>query len=393
MIALPLTPTERAAFERTLATSHRMRATLRLWNRNEQPLGIVGGTEAGLVSGSVTIDSTAEIRRSLSVRVLDPHRRLRVEPDSPSAGAVHADRFISAERGVYVAELGEWIDVPVFMGPVTLVQREGAEATIEAQGKEALMLAPHLAVRGYTLRRGTRVDDAIKAVARAAGERRFALPDLPAKLRRGRAVGPQSEPWKVIRGGEESAKGKVLPGLIDRGGSDFEPYYNGRGELTARRRGGSSRFTFTTGDGGTVTGEPQFRYDVQAFRNAVLVIGGRRKKRPRARAFVALGASHPLSPSALARNGEPRYLVEVVEADGLKTDRACEQRGRVTLDRVAREGVSAAFECLPVPHLEEDDEVTLRTDELSVSFPIEQMTIPLTATESMSVGALKRVPR
>lgn len=391
MIDLELTPAERRAYEDALADVHRrVRSTLELLDRDEKSLGVLGGSIAG---GGVTIDALAPVSRTLNVKLVDERRRLRVEPDSPADGAVHADNFIRAEYGVWVPVLDRWVDCPVFHGPITKVERAGGEATIEAQGKESLMLDPHLAGQGYTIRRKTRTDDAIEKVARRAGERRFALPDLGSRIPRGRVVGPEAQPWLVIRGGEVNAKGKELPGLIERGGGDYLPWYDGRGYLTARRRGANPVYTFRSGEGGTILGEPTVKYDVLEFRNAVRVTGGRRKKKPRGRAFVTLPASHPLSPRSLARNGEPRYLVEAFESEGLKTDRACERRGKAILERAARQGVTVEFETLPVPFLEELDEIAVRLDEFATTMPLERATIPLTATDAMSVGFTKRPGR
>jgi hypothetical protein len=125
----------------------------------------------------------------------------------------------------------------------------------------------------------------------------------------------------------------------------------------------------------------------------VVVEGGRRKKRKKARARVALPPNHPLSPQSLARNGEPREITEFIDREGLKTDQACRRFGEKELDRLSREGVSAAFNSLPVPHLEEDDQVSIRTSEGAIPFPLEQMTIPLTAADSMAVNGMKVVRR
>lgn len=400
MIDLALTPAEREAYEAALGAGigvgRRSRARLEVFDRDENSLGALGGR---LTGGAVQVDSKAETRRSLRIALVDERRLLRFEPDSPTGGSVYADNFIAASRGAYIPrdiarefELEPfWVDVPVFYGPVTLFERQGAEAVLEAKGKESLGLAPHYAGRSFPVRKGTRTDDAIKLAARRMGETKFLLPDMPHRVKRTRSVGPKSELWKVIRGGEETAKGKQLPGLIASGGADMEPYYNARGQLTARRRGGSSRFTFR--EGVHIEGEPRLIYDIAEFRNTVDIAGGKKKGKPRAHARVSLPDSHPLSPKSLARNGEPRFIIEWLDIDGLKTDGECERRAKSELTRLSREGVSAAFDSLVIPHLEEDDEITLEVADYSVSFPLEAMTIPLTATETMAVNATKRVNR
>ena len=280
--------------------------------------------------------------------------------------------------------------MPVFCGPVTLFEREGAVAKVEAQGKERLMLEPHFVGRGYSIRKHTRVDAAIRRVASEVGEERLALPSLPQKLNRARVVAPDSAPWLVIKGGEENAKGKTLPGLLDRAGKDLVPFYDARGRLAARPRSQSVGFTFQ--ESAHLTSQPQIQFDLESFRNTVIVRGGKRKKRKSASARLSLPASHPLSPAALARNGKPRFLIEFLDVDGAKTDRACRKRAQKELGRLAHEGVTASFTCLPVPHIDETDLLAVETDEYRVTFPAGQMTLPLTPAE-MSIGATRPVHR
>lgn len=394
MINLGLTPAERAIFEQTLIQSHRIRVRALILDRNEKATDKL----TGLLSGAVQIDAKADVTRSLTLSLAEPRRILRFEPNSPSSGALYADNSIAVSYGVWVSALAQWVDVPVFWGPLTMLERAGGEVRIEAQGKERLMLAPHYAGRGYTVPGKTRIDDAVTRVARESGEARISLPDLPLRLPRPRVVGPESEPWKVIKGGESNSKGDPIPGLLDRGARNLVPFYDGAGYLTTYDRLSSSIFTFREGDEqterrGHLLDEPTIRYDTGEFRNTVIVRGGKRKKKPRAEGRASLPGAHPLSPAALARNGSPRYLIEFVDADGLKTDALCTARARELLDVLSREGVSAAFNSLPVPHLEEGDTVTVRTDAYSIDFPLSEATIPLTPTDSMAVGGTKPVRR
>jgi hypothetical protein len=388
MIDLALTPNQREAFEASLLDSHRIRIGLSIHDQDEREIDTIRGK---LLSGSVQVDAAGEVTRSLALELLDEERSMRFEPNSPADGALYVDRFIGVTYGVEVVALERWVDVPVFFGPLTKVDRRGPIVRVEAQGKERLLLAPHYATQGYSVRKRTRVDDAIRQVAGKAGEEKFALPDMGVRLRRARGVGPESEPWKVIKGGEVTAKGKTLPGLIDSAASsNLVPFYDGRGYLTARRRDAPTVFTFK---GDALLDEPTVEYDVSAFRNTVIVRGGKKGKKGRAGGRASLPGAHPLSPRSLARHGDPRYLTEFVEADGLKTDQKCRRRAEELLAKLSTEGVKASFNCLPVPHLEENDEVTLRTPEASVTFSVREMTIPLTASTSMSVGTTKPIRR
>lgn len=390
MIDLGLSAAQHALFEATLTRSHRTAPLLYLYDGDEKLLGSLGSL--GLFTGAVQFDRTADVTRSLSVTIAEPRHINAFEPDSPTDGALYPDQFLYAARGVFVPELAGYVFVPLFFGPITMVERGGAEIQIEAQGKERLMLAPHYAGRPYNVRKRTRVDDAIKQVAYwASGELRFALPDLPRRLPRSRGVGIDSEPWKVIAGGEENAKGRRLSGLVDRGGKSLTPFYDGYGRLAAAKLNRPPAWVFR--EGVELLDIPTITYDQESFRNTVIVRGGKRKKRPRAEGRAHLPAKHPLSPQKLGRNDRPRYLIEFVEKEGLRTDAQCDRHATEVLNRLSGEGVTASFNSLPIPHLTEVDNAVVETDGFRFSFPIEQMSIPLHAGESMAVGGTKPIRR
>lgn len=401
MINLGLDSAERAALTAQLATSHRMRVSLRILDHNEVP---ISSLQAQILSGSVSVDAGADVTRSLDVTLLDPEHKLRFDPASPAAAAIYADNFIAVTRGTYIESLNRWIDVPVFWGPVTGFRRKGAEVVLEAQGKEVLLLDPHHATKGYTLPKGMRLDDVIRNVAARQGETRFNIPDLPTRLTRGRIVEPESEPWKVLRGGDElvhfqqpkgrkkkkkKKAGKPPGGLVGTA-EGYDCFYDGLGRLTVRRISRNSIFTF--GENHLLTEVPEIIYETGEFGNYVVVHGGRAKGSKRsAWGTASLPPSNPLSPTALARNGKPRYMTMFVEADSLKTAKACRNRAALDLGRFSMEGVSGEFPSLPVPFLEENDAITLRTDDVNITFPLRQFTIPLTHDAAMSVGALINV--
>jgi hypothetical protein len=405
MIDLGLDADERTAFHAQLRRSHRIRVRVAILNRAEEP---ISDLDAEVVAGAVQVDSTADVTRSLELTLLDPRRSLRFDPASPSDLALYADNFLAVERGVYVEALGRWIDVPVFWGPVTQFVRKGAEVKLEGSGKETLMLDPHLATQGYQLRKGARLDAAVRQVAGRVGETRYNLPDLPQRLSRTRIVEPESEPWKVLRGGDsaehyqQKRRKKKRGGKGGKGGAeakppgglvaaeqDFDCFYDGRGRLTVRRVNRNSIFTFAED---LLTDEPEITYDVGEFRNYVKVDGGRAKgSKKAAQAAAQLPASNPMSPAALGRNGRPRYMTMPVDADSAKTNAACRRRAALELGRVAQQGVSGSFPSLPVPHLEENDSITLRTAEETITFTLRAFTIPLTDDAAMSVGALTRI--
>jgi hypothetical protein len=388
----PLDDAEFDAYLDALASSAPVRTHVSVLDQNEDHRdSLTEFASNRLISGSVTVDSTADVSRSLEATFFDPKRRLRLEANNPAHGALYSDRFIAVRWQIYVADVvKDWVSIPIFWGPITGLSRAGAELTIEAQGKEARMLAPFFATQGYTIHKGTTLRAAIKRVAEKCGETKFDLPELSHKLHNSRSVLPTSEPWKVISGGEEDDRGKKVGGLIDKSpDAKRRIYYSGDGQLTIRRFMKDPCFTFRRiqgGDRNHLLAEPDENFDTLAYRNFVDVTGAKTSGKKKAHGVASLPASHPLSPEGLRHNGAKVYQTEFVEVDGLKTDKACEKRAEDDLDRLATEGIEPSFDCLPIPHLEEDDRVRLRTSEFEYDFTLKQFTIPLTSDTAMGVG-------
>lgn len=392
MFDLALTRAEWNAYLAAIRSGPRIRLEIRIRNRNEEPIAALTAPANRVISGAVQMDARGAVSRLLDLTVLDERGRIRFEGNSPAKAALYADRFISVRHEVWVPDVIEdWVSCPVFWGPITGFERRDGQVAIEAQGKESLMQAPHYATNGYTLGKRMRLDDAIRRVGARAGESRFALPDLPERLHHARPVGARSEPWKVLAGGEVDAKGDRVRGLVEKAPGNRRPYYNGRGQLTVRRVNRQPAFTFREGRD-LIGAEPNILYDFQEFRNCVVVRGGKPKGKPPAHGRAMLQAGHPLSPQSLGRNGQPRFLTEFIDAEGLKKDEECERRAHEVLDRLSSAGVNPEFECLPYPFLEEDDRVRLDTSEGALSFGLRRFTLPLT-TGPMLIGSNRKTQR
>lgn len=390
MIDLDLTAEERAAYLETLEASHRVALQVEVLNRNEEVLHALTAPVQLVVDGAVQYDASADVTRSCNLSVLDPLHRLQLDPTSPAQGALYADNFLQVRYGVYVASLPRWVWVPVFRGPLVGVQRSGAIVALEAQGKEALALGQHRANVAFRLRKGWKVMAAVREAMGHAGERRFRLPELGLRLSSTINVPAQAELWRVVKGGATDANGEPVPSLMRRAGHR-QAYYNGRGQLVVRMAGGNPVQSWREG---VNTGEPSITYDAKEFANRVVVVGDKPKgAQRRARGVASLPAAHPMSASALARNGVPRRLTIWLEVPGLKTDKDCRERAEAELRVRSVEGLDAQFECLPVPHLEELDRCVLVTDSGErVEFPLRSWTLPLTASGGlMSVGFHKAV--
>ena len=405
MLGLGLSADERTALLATLVTSHRIRLQVDVLGRNEGVRSSLTVPQSKVLDGAVEVDAQADISRSLRLTIVDRKHALGFDAASPSAGALFADNMLAVRYGVYVATLGRWVDIPVFWGPLTKFERAGSQVQLEAQGKEALALDPHFATQGYTLRKGMRVDNAIRAVMDRLGERRYSLVDMPARLPRARVVEPEDEPWDVVKFGWEAevmrkrGKGKKrrrervtveYNGLISLAGP-FILFYDGRGRLVGRRRSTNVLFTFE--EGVHLIREPDVVFDALAACNRVTVTGatvtvGKKphRRQVQRRASAQLQPTNPLSPAALARHGKPRYMSDFVVADNLKTKAACLKRAKHVLRERSQDGVDVSFESLPVPLLEEGDFVRVKTSEYSLKFRLQRFTIPLTSAETMSVG-------
>lgn len=405
MLDLALTASERAAFLAQLRTAHRMRVGVEILDRNEKVIEALDVPASQLIDGAVEVDAQADVTRSLRLGFLDPRRQLGFDPSSPSRSALFADNLVAVSRGTYVAELERWIDVPVFCGPLTDFERSSSgRVTIEAQGKEAYALDPHFATQGFTISKGRRADAAIRDLMGRIGEKRYNLPELKARLPRARSVEPEDELWNVAKfgwqGTERRLQGKGKErrrrrvdvdynGLISLAGP-FVLFYNGRGQLTAKRR--SRNAVLVLEQGRDLLAAPVVSYDALVARNHVVVTGakGTRGKKPhrrqvQMRASASLPSSHPLSATSLGRNGTKRYLTEFVTVENLKTEKACRERAERILDERSRDGMELVFDCLPFPMLEELDVVRVATAEYEVDIRLERFAIPL-VPGSMHVG-------
>ena len=397
MLTLGLTPAEKTALLAELrSSSQRIRVRVSVLNRDEKVMHSLDAPASQILAGAVDVDATADVTRSLDLELLDEHRALGFDSSSPAQAGLFADNLVAVERGVYVDELSRWVDVPVFWGPLTNFERDGARVKLEGQGKESLGLSPHFATQGYTIRKGRRLDDAIRDVMDRIGETRYSLPDIGARLPRHAVVEPDDEPWRVVKFGWE-AEDRVIRGkgknrhkervTVDYNGliayaGNFNLFYNGNGRLVARRR--SRDPVLTLAEGRDLSDRPVPRFDVLSARNHVVVTGAKitRGKKPhrhhvQMRAAATLKSTHPLSPKSLARNGKPRHLTEFITADNLKTRAACRARAERVLLEKSRDGLELTFSCLPFPLLEELDTVRVRTEEYQLDVVLKRFSIPL----------------
>lgn len=405
MISLGLSAADQAAFESTLAQSHRIRTTARIHDRDEKPIHTFSGA---ILSGAVQVDMSATTSqlgfaegtrrgsgaiRTLDLTVLLPRKDQSWLPGEPSTEAAFADNFISVLYGVWVEDLSSgagWVDVPVFWGPITGIHRDGDQVTIQGSGKEVLAQDPVLLWHPITVRKGTRRTAAIRAMLEAMGERRFDLPHFPSKMINTWSMDRHAEAWMVA-------------GDIARYGN-WQLFYDGRGRARVREYPQNRIWTWRSGGNGTLVSKPKISYDISATRNVVEVIGSppsgpskqiRTESRP--------SSSHPLSPWNLRRNGVRRNVVHVEDGAQVNTRKEAQDLGDRMLSQLITSTVTVEFDTLPIPHLEEGDRVAVvvgdtyasgpqRTVEgQTIEFSLLKFTLPLVAGEPMSIGLNRRV--
>jgi hypothetical protein len=374
VIPLGLTATQQGWLHSTLAGSHSIHITIQLLTLSGAR---VADLSSRLLEGQVNVDYSADVTRNCTLQLLDPDRALSFETDSADEGAIYMDRMIRVIYSVKVPQMNDWVDIPVFCGPVVSMDRNEDVISIECQGKE--VLSKGAAWRTFTRKKNTNKANVIKDILEdLSGENKFDFPEVSSKLPSDYSLGRESIPW-------DSAK-KLASGM------SRQLFYDGRGYCKMRSLPGTPVFTFKSGDGGTVTSTPQISYDSSEMKNIIWVKGGVPKgSKTAVSVYVAADKSHPLSPSRLGRNGVPRYLLEVIEDDSIRSKTEAEEKAGTTLNDRLLQTVEVAFDAMPIPHLEPGDMCRIQTDEYATTFRLYQFSIPLHAEGTMSVGSHKNL--
>lgn len=390
MLPLGLRGAKLHAFHKALGDHHNIRVRVQVLNLEHDTLGSLTDD---LLDGQVNLDADGEVTRNATVTFLDRHKALDFDSDSPSNGALYANRLLRISYEVRVEDIDELVSVPLITGVVTKVDRTGDEVNVECQGKEHLALGQ--AWQPMTIKKGVTKTDAIKRILRErAGEHRFDFPDLNEKLSRRVSLGRESQPWLVAQ---------KLAHSMNR-----QLFYDGRGVCRLRRFPDQARFTFRDGTGGLVTTSPQVTYSMDEVRNAVWVKGGKpkarkndttdpaqdgdRKDKERGVAhFLAAPRAHPLSPQRLGRNGTPRYLLHVIDNDHIRSEKKAREVAHRVLHHKLRQLVEVTFDSLPVPDLEPEDRFKLSTDQLGLVMRVGQVSWPLKHDQQQSNGYHRQV--
>jgi hypothetical protein len=103
---------------------------------------------AKILDGQISVDRTGsdEVSRVLTMRFLDPYRRLDLDPNSPGDGAMHFDRMIRIRDQRWIPALNAWVTAYPFVGPIWEFERNGSEVSVTAHSKERISMGSSMSL-------------------------------------------------------------------------------------------------------------------------------------------------------------------------------------------------------------------------------------------------------
>jgi hypothetical protein len=364
---------ELGAFQAALVETHGVSVEASILNNDGDHLRSITHM---ILDGQINVDMGADVTRGATLSLLDPDRSLPFDSDSPSDGALYLDRMVRITYSVRVPSLNDRVDVPVFTGPVSKVDRSDDVVNVECQGKEAL--AMNAAWVPMVIGKKTLKTDAIRRIMAAAGESRFSFPELTARLPHAVPIVREAIPWQVAK--------RIAHGM------NRQLFYDGAGVLRLRAWPGTAVYTFRTGIGANITSTPQISYSLENVSNLVWVVGGKPKGAKKPVSYVARPSpTHPLSSARLGRNGHPRRLLLKIEDSSIRSVAEARRLAERRLKDALRAHVEVTFDSLPVPHLDPGDLIRVTTDEFSHTYRLATYSLPLGTGGAMSVGYHKVV--
>jgi hypothetical protein len=420
MLRLGLTAAQYRSLVDTLSSAHERRIRVQLLSRNTGR--ILSELTPKVVDGQVTIDTTRTPSRMLDLTLLDESRSLHFDADATTDTPFHVQRLVRVFYLVRVPALEDWLEIPVFSGPIMLdgFQRVGAEVTIRAEGKERLLMGHVWKPRTFEV--GMRKTTVMRTIAREAGERALVIPDLPAKLPRRVTLKHHSagskddgKPKKKPKqghgleahaadgsggGGGGGGTGLELGRMATALGQsrklassmDRQLFHAANGNFTLRHIPNKPVYTIKD----TLLSDVTVKQATTEFANTFEVLGGKPKgSKTRVRAVEFLPKSHPLSPWSLAVNGELYYVVNTVENDKIRSRTEAQAKARRMRDDAARIETEFEFDCMPIPMLEERDLVKVVSPTDSFLVRMQRWSIPLGSEgdQPMTVGYIRRTTK
>jgi hypothetical protein len=332
------------------------------------------------LDAQVVYDVTAEVSRMFDGNFADDQRGLGFVPDDPSDAPVHRSRMMRVFDCRYVDELGDWIECPVFTGPIIDFERSGGDVAVTCHSMEAQAMGAvwdHLHFPAKS-----KVTDAIRDLLAAAGDVNAVVPDLPHHLPHDVHIHPDDKVWPHV---------KHLAKSLDR-----HPFYDGMGRFKMPNPSQKHVYRFHKALTNTVT----VRRNTDGFVNTVVVLGPKPKKgKKRIRAVATLKGS--LSPSSLNRHGVGYREPLVVTREHLDSHKHAQKIADRLLLEHATTRTDLSFPVVPIPVFEEYDMAAVTDDSFGTErLRMRQWNLPLEGGdaggsdgESMTVGTIRRTKK
>lgn len=307
-----------------------------------------------LVDGQVDFDAhRLDSIRSATVTLWDPGARLGLDSADPGVALPMPTRMMRIFDDVRAWDdpPGEWIETPVFTGPVVKPARDGARLTVECAGKEMLMA--HAVNGGKTWPKGTSARDVLTSLILLGGEHRteYSIPASRARLPRNLTIGPFTDLWRTAKNLAYYEMGMDL-------------YYTGWGSLLARAWQTKPVHTFRPGEGGGMTVDPQASLDVwEDFHNRwVVELPGKGDKDQAPYGYAVIPKGDPRSPWALGRHGVPIAYDDISQSQTSQTLAQARVEARELMAAAESTNLHVEWDGPHQPHLEPYDLVRVETD-------------------------------
>lgn len=200
MYRIPFDRAKEQAFDKVIHDPTRtVQIVARLYNKN----GHMVGAPLIWLTGDLTLDWTnhmTEPSRTLNGTILDPHNQMVIDTRSVSTSSEHLSKQIDISYNVWLPYPDEhWVEVPMFRGPITHMEREGIEVNIDAAGRDSQHLGDYKFPHAFSVRKAMRIWQAIRAIFERRGETEFDFIHKPRRLSKHRTWGLGKSPWKAAQ--------------------------------------------------------------------------------------------------------------------------------------------------------------------------------------------------
>lgn len=344
-----LTKAERTEYDATVSTSHHRFLELEVYRRRDGK-AILSLTNR-FMGGAVHGDLDRDVVTYLECDVLDDDFAL------DWSNGEHRKFEVRVIDGRFVPALDEWVEEPVFHGPLWDFQRSGSGVHLVAEGPEMNAMGSVRQADHWPAK--TRATVVLKNLLRAAGAEAsdLRIPTLRATLPRDVTVGVKL--GKDNKKTKKDERRKVRQFRVSRD----DAYWTEAAEIAEAL----DRDLFGDNVGRFVLRKPKTRPSVRLTERTILepvivkrgdegevtntwIVKGANPKGPKKRPVrtVELPKRHPSSSYSLRWNGTLRKIIETIENPNVKTVKQALQLGRRKRDRAARELVTYSVQALPV---------------------------------------------